>query len=312
MEINSINLNDLEDITYNTHCFNNINFINLVKNKTDELLILLFKNSKKKLAIIFGVKDKIISSPFSAPFGGFIQLTSKITIEEIDESVECIINWLSKNNLNQIEITIPPLIYDISFLSKIESSLLRSGFELLKNELNYHFDLSHFDCDLFIDNNMQRNARKNFNIALKSNLNFKKVIGIEKEIAYQVILQNRTEKGYPLKLSYEDLINTEKYIEIDYFIVEFENIPIASAIVYKIDTGIMQVVYWGGIEKYQNYKPINFLSFNLLSFYSKNQIRIIDIGPSSVSSIPDYGLCDFKESIGCNVSLRKTFKYEIK
>ena len=159
---------------------------------------------------------------------------------------------------------------------------------------------------------MQRNARKNFNIALKSSLNFKKVIGIEKEIAYQVILQNGTEKGYPLKLSYEDLINTEKYIEIDYFIVEFENIPIASAIVYKIDTGIMQVVYWGGIEKYQNYKPINFLSFNLLSFYSKNQIRIIDIGPSSVSSIPDYGLCDFKESIGCNVSLRKTFKYEIK
>ena len=180
MEINSINLSDLELISYNSHCFNNVHFINLVKDKTDDLSILLFSNSKKKLAIIFGVKNNIISSPFSAPFGGFVQLSSRITIEEIDESIETMIKWFKVNNLKQIEITIPPLIYDISYLSKIENSLLRFDFKLLKNELNYHFDLTQFNNESFIDKNMYRNARKNFNIAIKSNLIFKKAICFKK------------------------------------------------------------------------------------------------------------------------------------
>jgi len=48
-----------------------------------------------------------------------------------------------------------------------------------------------------------------------------------------------------------------------------------------------------------------------LEYYNNLNIKIIDVGPSSIFSVPDYGLCDFKESLGCHVSLKKTFIYEI-
>jgi len=36
-------------------------------------------------------------------------------------------------------------------------------------------------------------------------------------------------------------------------------------------------------------------------------MRYIDIGPSTENSIPNYGLCEFKESIGCDISPKYTF-----
>ena len=35
------------------------------------------------------------------------------------------------------------------------------------------------------------------------------------------------------------------------------------------------------------------------------------IGPSTESSIPNYGLCEFKESIGCEINQKFTFSKEI-
>jgi hypothetical protein len=311
MDISLISIKELEVLAYESHCFNDAKFINLVSSKTDDVKILLFKKSKNKLAIIFGNINNTFVSPFSAPFGGFIQFNNKITIEEIDEAFKILLKWFKDNNVTNAEITLPPYVYNPSFISKVENSLLRNEFKVKKNELNYHFFLQDFNKLNFIENKMHRNARKNFNISLKNNLKFKKTSGDENQKVYNIILQNRTERGYDLKLTYNDLINTSNIIEIDYFLIDFESISIASAIVYKIQDGIMQVVYWGGIEEYQNYKPINFLSYKLLEYYNNLNIEIIDVGPSSIFSVPDYGLCDFKESLGCHVSLKKTFIYEI-
>jgi hypothetical protein len=310
MDIAELDFNEIEKLSYNSHCFNDIRFIKHVSHKTEEIKFLVFKNSKNKLAIIFGSDKNKLASPFSAPFGGFIQFNSKISIEEIDCSINLLNNWFVLNNIISAEITLPPLAYNTTFISKVENSLLRNNFKLKKNELNYHFNLDDFNSGNFIESNMLRNARKNLNISLKNNLNFRKVNDSENEKVYNIIRQNRDEHGYELKLTYNEIINTGNLIEIEYFIVEFVSIAIAAAIVYKIQEGIMQVVYWGGIEEYQHHKPINFLSYKLLEYYSLKNIKIIDIGPSSISSIPDYGLCDFKDSIGCQVSLKKTFIYE--
>ena len=46
---------------------------------------------------------------------------------------------------------------------------------------------------------------------------------------------------------------------------------------------------------------MNVLAYRLFEYYSKRDIDIIDIGPSSIDGVPDYGLLEFKESIGCSV-----------
>ena len=52
---------------------------------------------------------------------------------------------------------------------------------------------------------------------------------------------------------------------------------------------------------------MNFLSFHVFSYYKNKGIRVIDIGHSTVDSVPNHGLCEFKESIGCSIGLLYEF-----
>ena len=45
--------------------------------------------------------------------------------------------------------------------------------------------------------------------------------------------------------------------------------------------------------------------------YKEKGISLIDIGTSTVDGVPNFGLCDFKESIGCNCSPKINFVKEI-
>jgi lipid II:glycine glycyltransferase (peptidoglycan interpeptide bridge formation enzyme) len=69
----------------------------------------------------------------------------------------------------------------------------------------------------------------------------------------------------------------------------------------------VQVIYWGDIPEFSKYKTMNFLSFNIFEHYKKSGLKIVDIGPSTENSIPNYGLCEFKESIGCSIAAKVTF-----
>ena len=42
------------------------------------------------------------------------------------------------------------------------------------------------------------------------------------------------------------------------------------------------------------------------------QIPFIDIGHSTVDSVPNHGLCEFKESIGCSIGLLNEYYKDIK
>ena len=45
-------------------------FLGLVENKTDQLIRLIDENDKS-IGLILGLKDGVLCSPISAPFGGF-------------------------------------------------------------------------------------------------------------------------------------------------------------------------------------------------------------------------------------------------
>jgi acetyltransferase-like isoleucine patch superfamily enzyme/RimJ/RimL family protein N-acetyltransferase len=56
---------------------------------------------------------------------------------------------------------------------------------------------------------------------------------------------------------------------------------------------------------------MNFLAYKIFEYYSDLNYKFIDLGPSSENSVPNIGLCDFKESIGCDVTLKKKFLYNL-
>jgi lipid II:glycine glycyltransferase (peptidoglycan interpeptide bridge formation enzyme) len=102
-------------------------------------------------------------------------------------------------------------------------------------------------------------------------------------------------------MSFEQIIETIKVIPADFFIVSNKKQDIASALVFHVSKDIVQVVYWGDLPGFSEFKSINFLSFRIFEHYKKIGKKFIDIGISTEEGIPNYGLCEFKESIGCTI-----------
>lgn len=304
-EVNSTEYDELIKEPY--HVFGNARFSELNKNKVDQVFYLLFRENSFRLGMIVGCKENILYSPFSAPFGGFLYFSGGVRLQHIEEAVKQLIAWASEKKYSSINIILPPSFYDHSFISKQISCLWRGGFAFSAIELNYSFILSDFDEKY--SEKIWRNARKNLRIAMNAGLEISLCQGMEeKETAYNIIATNRASRGFPLRMALQEVIATVNLIHADFFLIHSLNDePVASAIVFHVGTGIVQVVYWGDLPGYTEMKPMNFLSFKLFEYYKSLGKQIIDIGHSTDNSVPNYGLCEFKESIGCTIFPRYRF-----
>ena len=306
MEISEITP-DLYQTIINTpsQAFNSAEFSNLNSLKCDKIHYLIFKDTKYRLGITLGVRNNILLSPFSASFGGFEPVNNDIKLYQIDNSIEALIIWAKQNNYDGINLLCPPYFYNSNFYTKMVNCLYRAGFETINTEINYHFETSNLNENYL--SSIWHNARKNLKKSLLYPLSIRKIDPSEGIEAYNVIAQNRIERGFPLRLSYDQLKETETIIPVDYFLVNDNNQSVAAAIVFHLSKEVVRVVYWGDLPKFSEYKTMNFLSYKIFQHYQQLGISFIDIGHSTLDSIPNHGLCEFKESIGCSLGLLKNY-----
>lgn len=285
---------------FNTAAFNNLNAY-----KCEQVYYLIFKDSKVRLGIIFGLRDNKLVSPFSAPFGGFESTSDDVRLQQIDAALEALTVWATAKKFQGMRIVSPSFFYNENFLNKIYNCLYRSGFESNNIELNYQFPTQKFTENYPTE--IWYNARKNLKRALQAGLTFEKLPTENAKQAYDVIAQNRKERGFPLRMTWEQVQETMTVIVADFFLVKKEETAIGAAVVFHVADRIVQVIYWGDLPQYAEYKTMNFISFNLFQYYKQQGVAIIDIGPSTEDSVPNYGLCEFKESIGCDLSIKTEF-----
>lgn len=283
-------------------------FNELNKYKVDQVKYLLFKDKKYRFALCIGIIDKNILCPFSAPFGMIMPLKSSMPIQYFDDAIIALNAYAYENEYKSIKFTLPPLFYNENDISMLTNSLYRNGYNIKMIDINFQIDLLSAYSENYIEN-IAHNARKNLRIGLQSELTLIQCLtDSERKEAYEVIAKNRQSKGFPLRMTYEQIADTIKLINSDFFIVKKEEETIASAIVFHINPTIAQVIYWGDAPGNSEYKSINYLSYKLINFYGKQGLCYLDIGPSTENSQPNYGLCDFKQSIGCNTSNKITFQ----
>lgn len=306
MTLNVISENDYDLICGNYQYFyNSMQFHKLNKGKVENVEFLLFEEKKKKLALAIGIGNNCIKVPYSAPFGIFEKLQKHIKLEEIDEALDLLEQYARDKGIGSILFRLPPSFYDEAFISKIHNCLLRKGYKIDYCDLNYQIFISNMEHYM---QTLLRNAKKNLNHALKENFDFVHCDDIgEKQEAYKVIKSNRERKGYPLRMTCEQVMDTIKITEHDFFLLKSQGVSIAAAIIFKVNSFCYQVVYWGDIEGYEAKRPMNMLAYKVCEFYCQKGIQVLDIGPSTEEGIPNYGLCDYKESIGCDVSTKHTY-----
>jgi len=288
-----------------SHFFNSAAFGSLNAYKCEQVFYLVFKDSKVRLGIVFGVRNNKLHSPFSAPFGGFEAASEDIRLSQIDAALKVLETWAGDKGFEGIKIVPPPFFYNQNFLHKIDNCLFRAGFEKANIELNYQFPTTKYDENY--ETTIWYNARKNLKRALQSGLTFEKLESENAKEAYDVIAQNRKERGFPLRMTWEQLSETTAIINADFFLAKKDNENIGAAVVFYVAEKTVQVIYWGDLPQFSEYKTMNFLSYNIFKHYKEAGIAMIDIGPSTEDSIPNYGLCEFKESIGCDINIKTEY-----
>jgi len=288
--------------------FDSVAFMKLNEHKVDKVNYASFNNGKNRFGLIFGERDSILVSPFSSPYSCFTSITKNNKIKSYTETCEALVKHAKKSGMKKIKITLPPLMYDEDHITKIYNSLYICGFKIAGCDINYHYCLDEFDDEY--QSKILPQARQKLKNALSNNLRFEKTDNIE--LAYDVIKQNREAKGYPLWMTLDEVYQTINVVKTDFFLVYDENnAPVASAMVYHVTNDCVQVIYWGNTVGSDSLRPMNFLSFKTLEYYRSENKAIFDVGPSTEFSIPNNGLCDFKQSIGCKTSPKFTFEMEL-
>lgn len=288
-----------------TLLYNSVEFAELNADKCDRIHYLLLRDSKVRFGMIAGECQGMLCSPFSAPFGGLCA-NSRQGVEAVDGAVEVVRRYAAGTGLD-LRITLPPQVYDSDLCMKTAGALLRRG-RLLYADLNYHYDLSRFGN---FEGLLSSKARNKFREAMRHDFCVE-CSGIkDMDVAsrcYAVIQANRRWKGYPLRMTFGQVAATAPVAGSLFVVMTLDGVDVAAALIQMVGDGIGQLVYWGDVPGFSEYRPMNRLAFEILSICKEAGLRILDLGPASEDGNPSYGLCEFKESLGCEVSLKYSFE----
>lgn len=309
MEIIEIEREYYDLLNKNPFCtFNNSAFCELNKHKVEQIYYLVFRDSHIRFTLCAGINKGTIKLPFSAPYVMLDSISKNNRLESYFEAITLLNDWAKKKSCQSVLITLPPLSYASTEISMLYSALCSTGYSTKYVNLNQELHLSDFTAN-YIDS-LNVKARQKLKKAIDYNLTFEKTEDIAQ--AYNIIKTNRTERGFPLWMSLQDIIDTHNLIDIDFFLVkDSQSVAIASAIVYRINFFILRIVYWGNLGKYVHLHPMNFMAYHIVEYYRNTPIRLIDIGQSYEDGSPNWGLFDFKKSIGCQCSPAFTLEKKI-
>lgn len=307
MIINVSNKTYWNHFTTNHHPYISKCFIELVEEKAENV-VLLMSESDKSIGLVAGIKDNMICSPFSAPFGGFHYSHEYLMYDVVYNFLNKLKEFVKQNNLSGINIILPPDIYQVNINAKLIHAFLKSGYKMNTPNIYNWLNLSLFDGKWVYSKvtNMCRKAVKNELMFHLANNNE------DKKEAYNIVKQNRIGKGREIHMSLENLMEVNNKIPVDFFLVkEKNNTSIGSGIIYRGNDYISQAIFVGDILEKRDFGTIDFLYMNLYNYYKEMNYKYIDFGTSSLNGEPNIGLLRFKEIHNCETSLQYSFTWSI-
>ncbi len=287
-----------------TVVYNSVSFTTLNEYKVEEVRrMIISEGGKPRFGLTVGLRsDGSFAAPFSAPFACF-DLNRHQSAPTVVRAVESL-----SRKFTDLTIILPPSFYSPDLISKMELALIQTGSRLCHADWNCHIDLTQFDDYKQILPSYERNLlgrarQEGFGLV---NVND------DPARAYAVVVKNHLHKGYPVRMTLEQLTATasgpSRVVDGYFFVLTNGREDVASAIVYDVTPDIVQVIYWGDVPGTSCRYPMNLLAYCLVDFFKQAGKRILDIGPSSESGQLSEGLCSFKERIGCSVSPKFTFQ----
>lgn len=281
--------------------FNSVAFSEVNAQKVRRIIYAAAVDESKKpiIGLTIGEReDGRLRAPFSAPFIIFDYNRPHCN----DTIIAALLEFIGK--YRGLSLTLPPPVYCPVMNSKLLLALQYVGTKVEFTDWNYHIDLTQPYLQ-----SLTSESRRKINVASREGFHLEEST---LEHAYEIILQNRQHKGYPLRMTLEQVratVTPEGPVDADFFVLTDGVRDAASAVVYHVTADIAQVIYWGNVPESPCRFAMNLLAAKLCEHYASAGFHILDIGPSSEYGEPDVGLADFKESVGAICTPRHTLRF---
>ncbi|MDE6332243.1 MAG: hypothetical protein K2L80_06535 [Muribaculaceae bacterium] len=251
---------------------------------------------KARLGILLGMREGVWRLPFSAPFGEILYRRP----QTLDTCIG-LASSLAARLDSPLSLTLAADFYDPVMLPRLKGAFATVA-RSVYSDYNYSYPLTRYGD---FSAGLGGNARNHYNRALRAGFTY--TPGADPQRVYEVIRRNRAWRGYPLAMSYADLSATAEIVPVDWHLLTLGDADVASAVVYRLNEQVAQVIYWGDVDGYGAVRPMNLLAGKVADYYRRAGFTTLDIGPSSSRGVPDCGLCTFKESLGCDLSFKPTY-----
>jgi len=153
--------------TQDPHPYISDGFLELVESKTDKIVRLIAPGDNITIGLIAGVKDNMLSAPFSAPFGGFHYNHDAVFYSDIFNFLENLKEYALSQQLKVMSIILPPNIYNCSMNAKFVNAFIRQGYTMEIPDI-----VSWIDLKLFDGTWKRKRIAENCKSAIKHNLSF--------------------------------------------------------------------------------------------------------------------------------------------
>jgi len=235
-------------------------------------------------------------SPRRGTFGGY-EFHRSLRIETIEGFVDEVEQVLKTNGARMIEILEPPALFDPCKADVLCNVLYRRGYQRRAPELDY---LMTVDAGPLWEK-LKPSRRQRINRCKREGMVARHVEPELCQEVYDVIVQNRMVKGYPITMTGEEVQQMlAAFPDRLFFFGAFRNdMMIASSICVKVNDAILYVFYWGDLPGYEKFSPVSLLAECIYDYAKANRFTLIDFGTSTKDGVPIYGLINFKREIGC-------------
>jgi hypothetical protein len=263
-------------------------------------------NQKAKIvecAIHFHLQEGFAQSPFKATYGGFD--FNDLPEEIILKFVAFIQNQLRKLGARRIFVKLPPHFIDGSKHNQIEDALIRSGFQIVSEEVSSIMEV----VDQY-GSEIHRSEKKRLRKSTKGNFKFEKIPISEINTIYSFILKCREKKNYSLSMSLVDMQDLATHFpnNVLLFTLKDQEKLIAASICLLVSEEVLYDFYHDHDPSYDTFSPIVMLVKGINDYCFENQIPFIDLGTSMIDDKINTGLFEFKLKLGARRAVKYSFE----
>lgn len=274
---------------------------------------LIFQKQSNFLAVLPGaLNKKTFRSPAGASFGGIV--VNNNSFEKTDIIVNKFLEYCSNNEIKEVYLTLPPVVYSQKLDKNLEYVLLYNGFTYSKNMYTSVIDLSRSKGNpMKICHDRSRNAIRK---AIKSNVKVK--LSDDYDSFYPILAENKKKFDVPVTHTLEELKKLNQLLPENFklFLAYRKGEVIAGSLIFICNERSLLAFYIALDYDYQKFRPINHLLYEIIKWGQEHKFKYLDLGVNQEESADNplevnRGLISFKASMGAQCFFRNQFYKKI-